>query len=133
MDLNTLTSGMYALLGSMVVALFALAGHWITQRQENTRHARKLAYEAAMIEWKERATYAREKMNTPGATGGMVIPSAQSYILLHLTWIDLILAKGAANFTAADYADFLRTHEQRGADMFELRERFKRNFYDSRK
>ena len=86
-----------------------------------------------MVQWKERATYAREKMLAPGADGGMVIPSAESYILLSLTWTDLVLSRGAKNFTVDDYRRFLSLYEQRGADMFDAREQFARDFYESRK
>ena len=49
-------SGAYAIIGSvlgaLIVAAFALFGMWIVQRNENERAVRRLAYEAAMLEWK---------------------------------------------------------------------------------
>ena len=76
MDWTPYMSGLFALGGSLLVAIFALAGILIAQRHENERALRRVAYEAGMLEWKARLE------NGSLGTHGAVRP--RDFIDLHL-------------------------------------------------
>jgi hypothetical protein len=139
MDLATMSliTGGAALLGALIGSLTAIVLQIFQQRSENFRHARKLAYEAAMLEWRESLATTLDGNNRQGVAESAVIdvvPVPDFYILTHLALIERIVSVGGAEkFTLADYERFFRDREFTVEQMLELREKINNERAASRK
>lgn len=123
-------SGLFALCGTLLGIIGTVAAQFITQRNENARNLRKLAYEAAMTEWRERALTARKGLLTDSEPGKTIpVPLPELFILNHLAWIEHVeSAGGAGKFGVADYERFLRDREVAIARMYSLHGELKKEY-----
>ena len=82
--------------GAWIMGRFTLRAQQATQRAENTRHARKIAYEAAVTEWERMREFVfreieqRAKNNVAGGEVNTKIPMPilEDYIIHHLAFAD---------------------------------------------
>lgn len=78
--------------GAAVGGHYALKSQAITQRNENIRHAQKVAYETAVKEWEAaRAIFFRSfDVDYTGPKANGVLPSLDDYIVHHLSLSDAL-------------------------------------------
>lgn len=81
-----------ALGGAAIGGCYALASQRIAQRNENLRHARRIAYETAVKEW-EGARYWAIRQYDVDYTGPKIkgpLPSLDDFIIHHLSLTDAL-------------------------------------------
>jgi hypothetical protein len=95
-------------------ATIGMAGVIITQRaaerNETTRHARRLAYEAAITAWREhRDTFNRTVDPKSGRNVETEIQPLQDFIIAHLIFADATLKDIHASATTGDIETLMRS------------------------
>ena len=121
MDWAQVPFGVFAIAGSVLIAFFALVGHWITQRNENIRHARKLAYEAAMTEWKTESDFILNSQGLQGLETPEAILQLDDYILSHLALVDELQNVNVATASAKELAPVIKRGKTRDITILKLR------------
>jgi hypothetical protein len=87
--------------GAFIMGCFNLRTQKTAQRNENIRHARKIAYEAAMMEWRGAFNHARERVSPDESV--ITVPTPETFILNQLAWAETVFEVGARKFSVADY------------------------------
>ena len=126
MNWADLPFGLYAVAGSVLIAAFALIGHWITQKNENVRHARKLAYEAAITEWQTYNELFAKRPDTMPADLDMDGLLLEDFILSHLAFVDELRDIDVAKASAEDLAPVIKRGRARDRSIIKLRQELDR-------
>ena len=121
MQWESIPFGVFAITGSLLIAFFALIGHWITQRNENIRNARKLAYEAAISEWKADNELYLKHRDANSLSEKAVALHLEDYILSHLALVDEMRHINVATASAEELAPVIRRGREREMGILALR------------
>lgn len=127
MNWESITFGLYAIVGSVIIAMFALIGHWITQKNENVRNARKLAYEAAIAEFKTDYEMYMKHMQSAPDTETEATLQMGDYILSHLALVDELQQIDVATCSAEQLMPILRRSRERDISILSLRREMQKN------
>lgn len=121
MNWENIPFSLFAITGSVIIAFCTLTGLWITQRFENIRNARKLAYEAAISEWKtdnELYLLYREKNLRSEKTVSLQL---DDYILSHLILAEELRRINISSVSADELAPIIRKGEKINITILALR------------
>lgn len=88
MDNISLYAALGAFLGALVSGCFVLAAQRLAQRNENLRHARKLALELAVAEWQRHFDYLK---NRALAGEEVTFRSVEEYFIAFLPTVSTLL------------------------------------------
>jgi hypothetical protein len=77
-----------AFMGAMFSGFFVLRAQSIAQRNENIRHTRKVAYEAAVHQWSAWHRVYVERHARKTLAGGEMLPSLEDYIVAQILFLD---------------------------------------------
>jgi hypothetical protein len=94
-------SGLFALGGALVGGLASYFVQKTVQRNENFRHARKIAFDSAIVAW-------RTQIDSSEGNSEDVQP-LQDYIVSYLVFADVALNSLSAKSTIKDFERILRT------------------------
>lgn len=95
------------LAGVSITAIALLYGHIITQRHEDVRHVRRMAYEFAMEEWRTKVETIRESGKYE------LLPNFEDSLAVHLGYASVILNHGPEKVSQEKSAEYLKKLIQR--------------------
>ena len=131
MDWTPLYPALSALVASAITGGIMLFSQRLAQRNESARHARKIAYEAAVTDWKAmqstvlRHVARRDKINSTGGdvdTTPTQLPVLEEFILHHLFLVQE--ANAGRLQTDHEIEEFIRLSQHRVRVMKEARKKF---------
>lgn len=108
--------------GAWIMGHFNFKAQELTQRSENVRHARKLAYDAAIAAWCEyRDTFKAEVDEKAALDVEEKIQPLQDFLIGHLVFADATLRKITGVSTVDDLRDVLRATRDHARFLREYR------------
>lgn len=104
-------SGFFAIAGALVTALMVLGGQIYESKQNNIRHLRGIAYEAAIEEWKyhiENNRLLHKELGPAISSAELFEPSLTDLIFYHLTITSVILDAIPQSMTDEERSWFIK-------------------------
>jgi hypothetical protein len=118
--------------GAWIMGRFHLRAQELTQREGNARHARKVAYDAAVKEWERMREYVfreLDRIDKINAAGGSIkikpipLPPLEDYIIHHLAFSEEAVGRIKPDSGFSEIEQYVIRSRQRARVLLTLREK----------